>query len=381
MLSTDRVAVENSVLRPWPVWTVLVSPRPSPVRRSLILERTERVSRALERAPAATRDVVRTAAMVAIAITVWLSIVDVAQLAFPPATPGDLRAGIIASVIAIPLHLRHLLYGVRGERAPAGYWTLAALATVTFAGGYFAGGGWLREFTLLAVSILVVVPGRVGLVLFGAVVLSPLVFVNTDWYADRSPLPGIYFCSLIIWRTVTQLVPLRLLAALRALDSASRELEARAVVQARVRIDTELRESVGPALQQIITRGEAARFVAHVNPERAVAELQQLVRESRKALADARRVVARYRVSSIGAELDAAAALLGASGASVQIVAADGISLDSPNERARDAIRVALAAALREEPRDRYQILVGSDDAGGLTIELSSVAGDAEETA
>ncbi|HTE45063.1 MAG TPA: hypothetical protein VK636_07455 [Gemmatimonadaceae bacterium] len=358
--------------------------RPVTATKPLLTERPEPQPRAPELAPVAARDVVRVAAVIAIVLTLWLSVIDVMEFAFEPANRGKLGFGVLALSIAVPLHIRHLIYGVRGERPPAGAWTLTALALVTLAGAFLTGDAWMRELTPLAVSILIVVPGWKGFLLTGVVVLVPVFFVGAEWHASAAhPLPGLYLASVIIWRTGTQFVPLRLLAALRALESASHELEARAVVQARVRIDTELRKGVGSALEQIIARGEAARAAAETDPTVAVIELQRLVSESRRALADARRVVAGYRESSVRAELDAVAVLLEASGARVRIIVADGLVLDSPNQRARDVIRAALAETLRAEPSAGYQIHVTRDNAGALAVRVASdnaAVNDVEDT-
>src|SRR5262249_7322881 len=219
--------------------------------RSVVNEKADhRSAPAIELAPVATSDIVRLIARVLIALTVALSIIDVWQLAFTG--PGDLRAGILAAAVTVPLHIRHLIYGVRGERPPAGAWTLAMMAIATFAGVFTAGNGFLREFAPLAVSIFIVVPGAWAFVLVGALTIASLVMAGPFWYATiAAPLSGAYFIFVIIWRTTTQIIPLRLLAVLRALDSASHTLEARAVVQARVRIDGELRSIVGPVLQSI----------------------------------------------------------------------------------------------------------------------------------
>jgi two-component system, NarL family, sensor histidine kinase DesK len=327
---------------------------------------------AIELAPVVTSDVVRLFAGALVALTVGLSIIDVWQLAF--IGPGDLRAGILAASVTIPLHIRHLIYGVRGDRPPAGTWTLAIMATATFAGVFMGGTAFSREFAPLAVSIFIVVPGAWAFVLVGVLVIASVVIAGPVWYATiATPMPGFYVVFVIIWRTTTQIIPLRLLTLLRALDSMSQGLEARAVVQARLHIDSELRSNVGSVLQSIVARAERARKMVKTDPTGAIAELRQLAGESRGALAEARRVVAGYRVSSVRAELDAATALLEASGAAVRVVVADGITLDAPDTQARAIIRAALAEALRGEPRTSYRVVVSRDDGGRLCV---GVAGD-----
>jgi hypothetical protein len=275
------------------------------VDAALALPRAKRVLTVAERTPlfetqtVATAAVTRRVAMIAIAITLSLSLVDVTELAIFVPTPHAIAVAILGVVVTIPLHVRHLVYGVRDERPPAGAWTLTILAIGTFVGAVQGGEAWIRELAPLAVSILIVVPGAWAFLLAAGVTLSPLWLFNTHWFSTPDhQLSGIYCCVAIAWRTVTQFIPLRLLACLRALDAASAELEGRAVVQARVRIDHELRESVRPTLQQIVAHGTYAQSIVATDSDAAASDLRQLVHTSRRGLADARRIVSGYRTSS-----------------------------------------------------------------------------------
>ena len=374
---TPRAALSSALL-----WGMApATPRAMSWREPVAAERSEREARAPEFAPTLTRDVVRAFAASAIGVNIALSLIDVWRLVYVPVPPEAFRAAVVAATLAIPLHIRHVIFGLRGERPPAGIWTLAALAIVNAVAFVFVGQPWIFQFASLAVSILIIVPGTMGLILASAVVLSPLVLVGTQWHAALPNYAGVYLAFAITWRTATQFVPLRLMAAIRALDVAGSELETRAVVQARVRIDGELRAGVASALQQIVARGDAAREAVDTDLPRAKAELRQLVYDSRRALSQARRVVAGYRNSSVRAELDAAAALLEASGASVRIVTAPGLALDSPDEHARQAIRTALASALREEPNASYCLEVARDSAGALSVSVLSGGASASSAA
>src|SRR3954471_2249695 len=72
---------------------------------------------AQERAPAATLGALRVLAFVAVGMTVWLTVSDTLALAVEQVSPGGgLRAGALAAAVVLPLHLRHLHYGLRGER-------------------------------------------------------------------------------------------------------------------------------------------------------------------------------------------------------------------------------------------------------------------------
>jgi len=345
--------------------------------RVTVSPRLEHASGLPDLAPTLTRDVVRVFAASAIGVNIALSVIDVWRLAYLPVAPGGVRAAIAAAAIAIPLHIRHVVYGLRGERPPFGAFTLMVLAIVNAVAWRVVGPAWIFQFASLAVSILIVVPGVAALVLAAVVVLSPLVLQGPQWFAIAPNLAGIYLAFSIAWRSTTQFVPLRLMAAIRALDLAGRELESRAVVQTRVRIDAELRDGVASALEQIVARGEAARRAAAAEPARAATELRELVGDSRRALTNARRVVAGYRGSSVRAELDAAAALLEAAGARVRIDVADGLALDLPDEPARRTIRAAIAGALRDEPNASYRVHLTRGLSGAIDVAVS--AGEAAD--
>ena len=325
-------------------------------------------------APTLTPEVVRTVAALAIGVNIALSLIDAWRTRFLPVEAQVPGMAALAVAIALPLHIRHVIYGLRGVRPPGGVWTLALLAIVHAIGFAFVGVPWIYQLSGLAVSVLVVVPGPASLVLAGAVALSPLLLVDTNWFAPEFHPGGIYLVFSIAWRTITQFVPLQMLAAIRALEMTSRELESRAVVQARVRIDGELQEGVAVALEKIVARGDSVRRSVHSDPAQAIAELGVLVNDSRRALTSARRVVAGYRGSSVRAELDAAAALLEASGAKVNISIADGIALDSPDEHARRAIRAAVGRTLRDEPNATYFVHVSRDGAGSISVAVSSAS-------
>lgn len=338
-----------------------------------------------------TRDraaVTRAVATLAVAITLVFGVTDVWTLPFNAVqwartTRSDVVVIVLCTALSFALHVRHLVhYAVRGQRPPAAAWTLPALAITIAAGIWFGGLGWTRQLAILAVSLLVIVPVRWALPCVVAIVLTPLVLartplavVVTQWYEVDGQLPGIYFALAIAWRIAAQFIPLHLLVVVRTLDAATQELEARACISARARIEAEVRRRIGPTLRQIVVRGEASRAAVETDPGRALAELQRLVGESRRGLAEARRLAASYRSSSLRADLDAAIALLEASGARVQLVVEDGVSLDAAgdaNSHASRSLRTAVAAALGQGPGAGYRIHVLRDDAGQVQLAMTS---------
>jgi hypothetical protein len=338
-----------------------------------------------------TRDraaMTRAVATLAVVITLVFGVSDLWTLRFDAAqwartTRSDFVVVVVCTTLSFALHVWHVVYyAVRSQRPPTAAWTLPALAVAIAAGIWFGGLGWTRQLAILAVSVLIIVPVRWALPCVVVIVLTPLVLmltplvvVHTQWYAIDGQLPGIYFTLAIAWRTATQFVPLHLLAVLRTLDAATHEIEARACISARARIETEVRRRIGPTLRQIVVRGEASRAAVETDPSRALAELHRLVGESRRGLAEARRVAASYRSSSLRADLDAVIALLEASGARVQLLVEDGLSLDATgtvNLEASRSLRTAVAAALGHGPGASYRIRVRRDDAGLVRLLMTS---------
>jgi signal transduction histidine kinase len=331
--------------------------------------------------------VTRAVATLAVVVTLVFGITDVWGLPFNTVqwartTRSDVVGIVLCTAVSFALHVRHVVHYARhGRRPPAAAWTLPALAIAIAAGIWFGGLGWTRQLALLAVSILIIVPPRWALPCVVAILLTPLAIALTPlvvaaarWYAVDGQLPGIYYALAIAWRVAAQFIPLHLLVVLRTLDAATHELEARACVSARARIETEVRRRIGPTLRRIVVRGEASRAGVETDPSRARAELQRLVGESRRGLAEARRLAASYRSSSLRADLDAAIALLEASGARVQLVIEDGLSLDAADpvtSQASRSLRTAVAAALGQGPGAGYRIRVLRDGAGLVQLVMS----------
>src|SRR5262245_17083062 len=173
---------------------------------------------------------------------------------------GNLQYAALATAATMALHLRHVVLGLREERLRAGKWTLAALAAVNIAAAMVVGRLWGLQLASLAVSILIVVRGPAALVLVGAVALAPLILIQIElpsWQDSDITLglPGAYLMLAIIWRTATLYVPVRLVTTIRQIEATRRELESRAVHQTRSRIEGELRDSLGRALERIISEG------------------------------------------------------------------------------------------------------------------------------
>ncbi len=290
---------------------------------------------------------------------------------------SHVRYAILATTAVLVLHLRHVVFGLRNERPRAASWTLAALALITLGAAILIGRGWALQFAPLAVSTLIVVRGPAAVGLAGLVALAPVFFLQSGlplWGATTSALinlPAANVVLAIVWRTATLYVPVRLVSAIRQLEATRRELESRAVQRTRSRVEAELRGGLGRALERIISEGESAGAVAHHDPGAASIQVRHLAADARRALAEARRIVAGYRSASLRADLEAATALLQASGARVHLIVDAGISLDAATERSRGAIRPLVLRTLQDEAKTDYTIHVGRDETGDVQVSVT----------
>jgi two-component system sensor histidine kinase DesK len=242
-----------------------------------------------------------------LAFSTLLPLVEVLRIAVVPEYSEGRAAAVVATAIYLPIHLRHVFYGVRGERAPYGGLTLAAMALVIVGTVPLVGVGWLLTLASLAASCLIVLRPRWSLVLFGATVAAtyPLAvaFNNLPAEVDIFGWAG-YLTVSVAWRSISLFVPVWLVVATRQLAAARRDLADEAVVRERLRIDQHLRTSVGAALGGILKRADRARQTASDDPTASGRELQAMVHDSRSALGEVRRLVAAYQEGSFQRERD-----------------------------------------------------------------------------
>ncbi|HJZ74792.1 MAG TPA: hypothetical protein VKE51_23810, partial [Vicinamibacterales bacterium] len=323
----------------------------------------------------ATAGVLRLAVVGAIALNALFSLIELWRAGLFADT-RVVRYAAIATAATIALHLRHVAAGLKGERPRAGAWTLGVLVIVNAAAAVLVGRFWGLQFASLAVSALIVVRGPAGPLAVAAIALSPLVLgpaleawriagpfaLVTDWYLVLA----------IAWRTVTLYVPIQLVARIRQLEAARAALESRAVIETRSRIETDLRSGLEVTLQRVIADGESARLATRDDSARASAKLRALVADSRRALADARRIVGGYRTASLRGEVDAALSLLQAAGSTCRVVVAENVPIDDDGTVSGGAIRAAVVRALEDDDHTVDRVIsVALDAAGQLRVEMT----------
>lgn len=294
-------------------------------------------------------------------------IVQVALLA-ESADGGAGRAAwaLVATVCFLPLHLRHVFYAARGERPPRGLWTLATMAVIISSTLPLAGPSWLPMFHALIVSSLIVLPFRYSVPISAVIVAvqAPLAI----GLQSAQPAAASYYVLTATWRSASVFVPIWFIGAIAQLNTVRGRLAREAVVGERLKIDAELRATVGAALTAIADRGQLAMALIDDDPRSLPQALRVLVDSARAAGVEVRQLVSRYHGSSLQDELHVAVTLLAAAGIDTQLSLASDLP-EVSDVAFRTDLRAMIARLLRDEEGGPY-VLAVSRDGTGLRLEL-----------
>lgn len=245
----------------------------------------------------------------------WLPYVWLVYLFFfllqPVLTTGDSRWP--ETLIGIALFLA-LYFG--------GYWAkgfqkLWAMAGMVVLGFYFAPfNSCASVFFIYAAGY----AGEVGSIALARGLLAALVaMVGVAGYLFQ-PHPGFWITGgvfTIVIGTVSIYYRQRVEAG-RKFRMAHEEIERLAKIAERERIGRDLHDLLGHTLSVIVLKAELASKLADKDMPRAAAEIRDVERISRKALAEVRAAVTGYRSSSLSAEAETAAKALETAGVSVE---------------------------------------------------------------
>lgn len=272
--------------------------------------------------------------------------IQIGVVAASAAGLGKPAWALVATMIYAPLFARVAWSYVRGVRPSAAGWTLAAMTLVIIGAVPFAGGWFLPAFFAPTVTGLILLSWRWSL-LWMAGLTAAQVPLALAFPVDLPSSPP-YFAFTLLWRTTSVFVPLWLVAAVRQLQAARRELAEDAVLRERLRVDSELRDTVGVALASIVARGHEAAALVERDTDSAGSKLVTLVQTSRGALTDTRQLLSGFRRPTLWAELATAADLLAAAGVETCLVVPDG---DPPivDAEFRSELRSIMARLLRDD--------------------------------
>ena len=281
----------------------------------------------------------------------------------------------LAAVVSyLPLHLRHVWFAARGTRPPGGAWTMAVMAAIVIGALPLAGSSWVMEFSWLAVSVLIVVRRPWSYVIAIGLVVAALPVAQL--LGDPTSI-DVWYAVSVTCRGATLFVLVWLAAAIRRLQAARLALAEEAIARERLRIDSELRRTLGAALESIVAHG--LRSAAQVGGDQKTleAELRALLEYARTTLAEARSMVRSYQQVSLRAELDTAAALLTAAGIETRLSLPYDDIPDTIEDALRAALRAALVRLLRDETPPQTCLITVTRENGQTRLELRTDRGGA----
>ena len=273
-------------------------------------------------------------------------------------------------VILYVAHFTHLRESVWGESTPAqhrwfvtrtgvagwfGLAVLAALSTITV--GQEGASTWV----FLAVSGLWTFRLRIGLAFGLALVLlyELLTFHVDGWTHDAS----ITMSMVLAMAAVTG----GMIASQRqrALAEARQENARLAIQEERNRMARDVHDILGHSLTVITVKAELAARLLDVSPERARAEVADLERLARDALADVRQAVAGFREMSLPAELARARSSLAAAGIEADLPSAADAVPTELRELCAWTLREGVTNVIRHSGATSCRVTL---DEGGITV-------------
>lgn len=301
----------------------------------------------------------------------YCSAFSAVQLGLVAEYPGHSRHlawVVLAAAAALPVFLHQVAWVTRGAQPPhaiASFVVLAALVTAALPAG---GSHWLPMYALVVASAVLVLPRSWSLVVAAGVIVAqaPLA-VAVDSPVDAAPS---YYMFTVWWRATTLFVPVWLLGAVRQLQASRIALADEAVDAERVRIDDELRSTVGAALAAIAADGDRALELLDAPTDAAEAQpaIAGLAETSRRTLLDARRRIRSYAPALLEIELTSAVRLLAAAGVTARVIRGDAMISPDAEVRVRESLRAATARILRSDAAGEWEITVQGADGGHVEI-------------
>jgi two-component system sensor histidine kinase DesK len=186
--------------------------------------------------------------------------------------PGHAAQALVATACYLPLYVRHVRHAAGGTRPAGAGWTLLAMAVVIMGALPVIGTSWLTSLHALAVSARIVLRPPWSLLVVAGLLAAPaplaIAFGDPQWAA--------FSTISVVWRGAAVFVLVWLTGATRRLQEARLALAEQAIARERLRIDGELRRTVGAALEAVVARGERAIALATRNVAMAEEELRVL---------------------------------------------------------------------------------------------------------
>src|SRR3954451_7125886 len=202
-------------------------------------------------------------------------------------------------VLSFAVTRRRRLQGTLNRTPSQAGLLLAVLAGLGLLACLAVGQAGMATAVYVAVTAVMWLPGRLALAVVTVIAVLTTVTGLTvpGWEPDASLTFAVCAAAFAMWG-VSQLM-LRNMDLVRARDETARL----AVAEERNRFARDLHDILGHSLTVITVKAELANRLLDVDPARARAELGDLERLSRDALADVRRTVEGYRDLTLPGEL------------------------------------------------------------------------------
>lgn len=268
-----------------------------------------------------------------------LSYLGITALNIAGTSLGPLPMGIclLCLVAIFVLQLQHSRPGADLVPPVRKRITLSVQALLTYLPVMVFESQWGAMAGFLAGSLLLLLPPRIAWPMYGAVGLSMLAPPAID---GRPLIDSIYLFQSTLLTGLVVYGLSRLAALVRQLHETKNELARMAVTKERLRISRNLHDLLGYSLSAITLKSELIHRLVLTQPQRAKAEIEDVLALSRQSLADVRRVSRGLRDMSLQSELASVTGLLEATDVKVSTE----VRLDELGPE----VNTVLAAVLRE---------------------------------
>jgi two-component system, NarL family, sensor histidine kinase DesK len=270
---------------------------------------------------------------------------------------------LAATTLYLPLQVRHIRHSLRGARPRGLPCSLAVMGVAIIAPTPALGGLWLYSFHALVASVLVTLRPRLSLPVVACVLAAAAVW----GHRFGGPLGNdvyLYMPAAVLQRAMVVAVLVWLVGALGRIQVARVALAEQALAMERSRLDDDISRTVGFQLENAVRRGELALELTRTGGAESQRELEALIQGSRAALAEARRLIGRYRLVASHTEVHKAASILHSAGIAVAV------------EVPEDALPPVLDEPLRASLRSLVAQLLADGASGPVVICLRRDAGE-----
>jgi two-component system sensor histidine kinase DesK len=282
---------------------------------------------------------------------------------------GDAVVLVVVALALGALQLHHSLAASQGRRPPAWAVSFLAVVALTYVPMWWYTWDWAVAQWMVIASAPMVLRGRpaalaVSLPALGTGVVTAYTLIT----ADRTSVAAagvwaVYYTAVLVMGAAALYGSARLVRVIAQLDAARTEVAELAVGRERLRVSRDLHDLLGQSLSAVSLKGDLAIRLLATDAEAARAEIESLTGLARGALRDVRAVARDEHAVSLAAEVDAAAALLGAAGIAVR-VDVDLPDLASPVEEVLAwAVREGATNTLRHS--DATTCSITAERAGG----------------